>query len=246
MEKERKEAKSAEEKETPSQDASTEAKNTDVKEGEPSQKDEGVEGEVEIDGKKYSKSELGTIFKKANDFDGIIEKNRLKKLNAEKAEKQEEDDKKNDKVNVDELIEKAKEEGRKAAMEVIGHVKKEDYDAKIKVAYSEFIDANKWADDDNRFSEISKHFKPDGADTKEKLLSRLEIAAQMAFPEEYKKNQEDKIKSKLLAEESSINNGDMGGSSSTKDNFEKNKKYTPEQARIASLCGNNPDDVYKD
>jgi len=230
--------------ETAGQPNSSDEKKTASQVDETTQKKEG-EGEGQYEKITLSKEEFEKLTKKATDFDGIIEKQRLKKL-AEKEQSQKKEDngeeKKSETVTLTkEEIEKMVEEKASA---ILSDNKKGSYEENLKGAYNEFIKDHKWADTDEIITSISKNFEGNVNFTKEQILSGLEIAAAKAYPQEYKNSLENKIKSKLLAEESNINAGDGGTGVSTKKDF-SGGILTPEQIRMAERCGNKPDEVYK-
>jgi len=187
---------------TPSQDGSPAGNKDQAPVVEPTQKIPETEEQVTI-----SKAEHDKLTNKANDFDGIIEKKRLEKLT-----KQPDDviPIKPEALTGDEVIEAAKEAAKEVAAQAIQQSQAGLYSSNLQVAYKQFVDNNKWADDDEVITKISDKFKSEGALAVEDLLARLNMAAQNAFPKEYQQSLEDKATAKILADQSAIDVGDGG------------------------------------
>jgi len=213
MENENKGVETKEEDLTSNQDAPTgEAK--DSQKVEDTQSDD--EEKVTI-----SKKEWEDKVKRADDFNRSIELKRLSKLGNKEV-------KSDDDENFQEEINQLREE--------INNFKTESYNSKLSEAYREFISTNKWTNEDATFDKIKENFKTVGTETKEELLSKFNIAAQTAFPVEYQKHLEDKIKAKVLSEKFADNSG--GGVSTDGTMHKDNKQKTKEdemKEKMASL-----------
>lgn len=246
MPEEKKEVETTEEKKTPDQSASADEKKSADQEEETSKKTQEGEEQAE-EWTPPTKEQWEKVQKKAQDFDGIIEKKRLEKLSKKEAKPEEKSGEESEedkaKQTAEEIIENARKVAEQTALEILGKARKEDYETNLAGAYKDFLKENPWADSDEVISNISKNFNPTGIVKKEDLLAKLEIAAQHTYPAEYKKVYQDRIRAEILAEESLINAGEGGGAGA------KGKgpapKYTPEQAEMARRSGNNPDEVYK-
>lgn len=184
-----------------------------------------------------SKKELEAIQKKAQDFDGIIEKRRLEKLNKKETviptEKKEGEPKENAETLTREEAEKiAEEKAQQAVQEALRKERLGEYSKNLESAYKKFVETNKWADQDSVHAAISEKFNAGGAISEEELLVKLNKAAEDAYPAEYEKAREDKIRAKVLAEANTINAGNGGGGASEPKNF-INIQITDEDRKIA-------------
>ena len=140
-----------------------------------------------------SKEEFEKLNKKASDFERSIELKRLAKL-------QELPENKN--VDEDEV------KGKLSLLEgELASMKAAQYNNSLREAYKEFVKEYPWTDSDEVFSKIKENFKADGADSKDELLRRLKSATQIAFPTEYEKHLEDKIKARVMSDSSIVNGG---------------------------------------
>ncbi len=194
-----------------------------------------------------SQEEFEKLQKKATDFDGIIEKQRLQKLQKKEAvvtTATETDEEKKEEVevslkNIDKIVEQKMQE----KMQELGQQKTDDL---MRDVYKEFIKENPWADSDQVIETISQRLDTKGATTDVQLRARLDAAAQMAHPIEFKKSYEDSIRRKLLADQDALNAGDGGGGGGS---IRKDGKgvvnITDRQREIAIKSGNNPEEVYK-
>jgi hypothetical protein len=146
-----------------------------------------------------SKKELEDLKKRALDYDRSIELKRLKKLE-EKGEFKTPEDK--DELNS--RIEKIEQE--------LTAQKANTFNSNLTEAYRAFVSDNPWANDDAKFDKIKENFNSVGTETKDELQLKLKIAAQTAFPTEYEKHLEDKIKSNLFKDKSNMNTNSAAGS----------------------------------
>lgn len=188
-----------------------------------------------------TKEEYEKIRKKATDFDGLLEKQRLQRLAGKEEEKKEE--KKEEATVID--ANAIKEIVAQQVQSALSGINKTKSDESLKDVYREFIQDNPWADNDEVIADISKNFQRGDVVEKDQLRAKLNVAAQSSFPGEYNKALEDKIKAKLLAEQSTIDAGDAGGGGSAVNKGDETKKApTPEQIAFAKKCGNDPSKVY--
>jgi len=239
MEEEKKTEEKVEEK-TTVQDGSPEEKKSDDQPGDTGKRDEGHEDVVlfEKDGKKYTQKDLETLERKSRDFDGILEKRRIEKLLGKDEKKNEPSDDTKDEKKTFSLGEVEKLVDEKVAG-VVQKIQTESFNQNFTEAYRDFIKEHPWASDDNVFDGIKKNFSSSGQSTKEGLLTRLKLAAQNAYPDQYLKIVEERAKSKVILEEREINGGDGGGGTSVKKEHEEdiNSKATKEDKEIAASMG---------
>ena len=174
-----------------------------------------VEEKVEL-----SKAELERLQKKAGDFDGLVEKQRLAKLQKSEVTP----------VGDDEVKQKLEEISTE-----LNSLKAEKANDNLTEAFKEFSKENPWAVIEERFfNEISKDFSTDGLKTKEELVSKLRAITISKFPNEYSTHKEKEIKSKALAEAALINAGGGSGPSNNEAARTDNKK-TEEDLRRERL-----------
>lgn len=233
LEEEKKESNEEEVDKTTVQSDSAEEKNdTDQQEDDTSQKTDDQKDEETVT---LSKKELETLRKKATDFDGIIEKNRLAKLAGKdkSKEKTEENSDEYSGLSPEEIIEKAKEEARLIVSQTLAESKKAEYEGNLSTAYREWLTDNKWADKDDVIEAISGKFSPSSSVTVQDLKKQLDKAARDAFPDEFEKAYTSRIKAKILAEEGNIDAGDMGGGTTTKTVGAGAKSISKEDQKIA-------------
>lgn len=141
-----------------------------------------------------TKEEFEKLNKKASDFENSIELKRLAKLN--------EREQPTKSVDEDEV------KGKLSALEnELSSLRASQYNNNLREAYKDFVREYPWTDSDEVFSKIKENFKVDGADSKDELLKRLKSATQIAFPTEFEKHLEDKIKARVLSEGGHSNNG---------------------------------------
>jgi len=222
------------EQKTPIQNNPTDEKNNQNQEEDTSHKNEGTEEQEEV---KISKAEFEKIQKKAKDFDGIIEKQRLEKLRKPK-ESENSEPEKIDQAKLEEIIE-AK------VSEKLGLRNQAEYETNLTEAYRDFIKANPWADSDETIASISKDFSGQGAVSKSDLLVRIGQAAERVYPAEYEQSKIARIKSQVLAGEHNIDAGDTGGGGASRaKQLEHKKTLTAEQLELCRKSGNKPEDVY--
>lgn len=161
-----------------------------------------------------SKEEIEKLKKKAADFDGLVEKQRLAKLN-----------KQSEAPKTDEAILKQLEENN-ARLAIL---EKEKADNALTEAYKEFTTEMPWANGDEYFDKISADFSGEGLTKKEEFVSKLKALAISKFPAKFAEYEGNKLKAKVLAEASNINAG--GGSSATNNEIAQNanKQKTDEE-----------------
>lgn len=172
-------------------------------------------------------SELDKLKKKAADFDGLVEKTRLSKLN-----KKEETPKTDE-----ELKQRLDEINNKLSL-----IEKEKADNALTEAYKDFITEMPWANSDECFDKISQDFSPEGLTKKEEYISKLRSLAISKFPDKFSAYEEQKIKSKVLADAANINAGNGSGASNNVINNSSNKQKTEQelmQERLGSLLRRN-------
>ena len=168
---------------------------------------------VEVKKVEVDETELAKLKKKAEDFDGLIEKNRLAKLN--KSEKKD--------VAPDEVINKI------AELEAeVKSFKADKINDNLKDAYVEFTKEFPWANGDEYFNKISENFDASGLTSKEAIISKLRATTISLFPTEYSTHKEKEIKSKVLAESTKINIGGGSANGSDPSALDVNKQKTEE------------------
>ena len=177
-----------------------------------------VEEKVE-DFAPLSKEETEKLLKKANDFDGIIEKQRLDKLSKKEPEK-------NNEPN-DEISKKLAE-----LQAEVNSFKVDKSNESLGDAYKEFSRDFPWANSDEYFNKISEGFSMDGLSSKESVLAKLKATAINLFPTEYTQHEEKKLKSKILAENSKIALGGAGSSSYEIKNIEGGNNEDPHLVKL--------------
>lgn len=217
-------------------------KDTEAQVEETTPKNEGEQEEevlFERDGKKYTAKDLETLEKKANDFEGILQKERLAKLN--KAKKQEAkkdveggDSEKGDNEKTFSLEDVEKMVADKVNQALSNH-NTNQFNENLQGAYSDFIKENPWANSDEVFNGIQEAFDPAGKTSKEDLVLRLKLAAQNAYPEQYLKFIEEKARGKAKLAEDAINAGDGAGGVGVKKEHKADAKsqLTKEEIEIA-------------
>lgn len=178
MAEENKEAKQDVVEDTTNQPAPVEEKNT---EGTPVDTPEVPEEEKVT----LTKKELESLKKKADDFEKSIELKKLMKLQERGEIKTDAGD------DVKDEISKLREE--------LSAFKTQSFNTNLSEAYREFVKENPWANDDTKFDKIKENFASVGTETKEELFSKLKSAAQNAFPNDYEKHLEEKLKAKILS-----------------------------------------------
>ena len=115
-----------------------------------------------------SKKELETLKKKAEDFERSIELRRLAKLERQAKEKEGQGEAKADEIaSLQSQIAELKE------MVAIGQTTQRNLI--LRDAYREFINDNKWADNDEIFAKISENFKSDMLLQKMMLLNSSKL-----------------------------------------------------------------------
>lgn len=177
--------------------------------------------------------EYQRLKKKAEDFDRSIELKRLSKLEKKSGTTTTELPK--------EIIEKLNEMEQK-----IASIATAKQNSNLTEAYKEFVKENKWADSDEVFSKISEAYNGDNspANSKEELIKKLERAAVNVDPIQYRKSIEDRVQSRIMADNQNISAGNIGGGSGNGKTMVSSKKLTAEQIELAKKCGNDPTKVY--
>jgi hypothetical protein len=220
MENENKEVENKEVDTTTNQPASTDETKTEEKKGDTLE----VPSEETVT---LSKKELDDLKKRALDYDRSIELKRLKKLE-ERGEFKTPESK--DELNA--RLETLEQE--------IAAQKANTFNSGLTEAYRSFVNDNPWANDDAKFDKIKENFSAVGTETKEELLAKMKLAAQTAFPTEYEKHLEDKIKAEVFKDKA---NSNPGGSAAPATNLHKDtKEKTAEdkmKERMASLFNQN-------
>lgn len=187
---------------------------------EPTQKnEEGQEDEVV----QLSKEEYEKLKKKADDFEGIIAKRRLEKLNKS-------NEAKNNESSVD--PEDIKEIIRESVQSEFQKLNQKMYEENLTQAYKQFISENQWADNDEVISKISEAFNPGDSLTVNHLVNRLKMAAQNTFPEEYEKAQRAKIEKEILAQKNNISAGDISSGVGQSSFVEKDKNQQKSERKF--------------
>lgn len=147
-----------------------------------------------------SKKELETLKKKAEDFERSIELRRLAKLERKAKEEEGQGEAKADEI--DSLQSQIAE-----LKEMVATGQTTQRNLILRDAYREFIDDNKWADNDEIFAKISDNFKSDSVTSKDDAIKQLKIIAATQFPNEYESHISAKAKAQALAEASNIKTG---------------------------------------
>jgi hypothetical protein len=184
--------------------------------------------------KEIDVQEYDLLRKKAADFDGMVEKQRLAKLAKKDAPKNTKPQ--GEAIDMEAVIAAAKEEAARAADERIQEINRSTYETNLELAFRKFTNKHKWANSDEYIDKISQNFKRNSALTVDELVTQLDKAALENFPGEYTKSIEDSVKSRVLAEDSNIKAGGSGTSASVpaKDTVEVDtSRATHEDIRIA-------------
>lgn len=224
MEDEKKDANEEVEEKTTEQDGQPDETKSDDQPEDTGIKDEDQKEEevvFEKDGKKYTAKDLETLEFKAKDFDGIIEKRRLAKLGKKEepiVETPEKKETEGEGLGDKETFSKEEVQAlvRGEVAKVAANLNTETYNQNLKEAYNGFLEDNPWANSDDAFAKINEHFSTPADISKESLAQSLKLAAQNAFPKEYSAAIEERIKSKVLLEERTIESGDGGGGATYK------------------------------
>lgn len=161
------------------------------------------------------KLKLEKLEKKATDFDGLIEKQRLAKLEKKEQKPIADDDVQN------KLAELQAE---------VNSFKAEKANDNLKEAYQEFVKECPWAVSDEYFNKISENFSADGLTSKEGIIAKLRATTINLFPVEFSQHKEKEIKAKVLAEAASINAG--GGSGNGNNDAAKGKEIIDPLAKL--------------
>lgn len=178
-----------------------------------------------------SKKELETLKKKAEDFERSIELRRLAKLERQAKEKEGQGEAKADEIaSLQSQIAELKE------MVAIGQTTQRNLI--LRDAYREFINDNKWADNDEIFAKISDNFKSDSVTSKDDAIKQLKIIAATQFPNEYESHISAKAKAQALAEASNIKTG--SGSSGGGVNPQAKGDMSEEEKMSAKFMKNFP------
>jgi hypothetical protein len=202
---------------TPNQQGPADEKNNGNQEGVTSQKNEGNQ-DNESEKVEINKDEYEKLKKKSQDFDGIIEKQRIEKLS--KKEIKPSENKGDENVSEEKIAEIVKSQ----VDQKMAEVNKVIYEDNLKVAYKEFVKENPWADSDDIIGKISDKFSSDGSLSASQLRIKLERTAEDLYPEQVRKAREDRIKSQLNVNNQQITAGDISGGASDKGNENNDKK----------------------
>jgi hypothetical protein len=165
------------------------------------------------------KSQLEKISKKAADFDGLINSNRGKKMLDKLKAKQPEDDDgageyRQPEVDIEEVSAVAARVAEETANKILLSGRQDEFKQNLNSAYDEWIAENPWANDDGVMQDVISNLRPATSAKKEDLLNELDRAALLAHPRLYKESIENKIKSKILVEQSRIDVGSGGSAPS--------------------------------
>lgn len=211
MENENKESKQEVVDKTTNQNAPTDETKTEEKKGDTPEvpSDETVT---------LSKKELEVLKKKAEDFERSVELKRLAKL-----EKKETPESKNELATRLETLEQE-----------IAAQKANTFNSGLTEAYRTFVNDNPWANDDEKFDKIKEKFSAVGTETKEELLAKMKLAAQTAFPTEYEKHLEDKIKAEVYKDKA---NSNPGGNAAPATNLHKDTKEKTSEDKMKERMG---------
>jgi hypothetical protein len=179
-----------------------------------------------------SLKELELLRKKGADFDGIIEKQRLAKL-AKRETHVEKTETDNENIDVDAIIERAKNEAREETHKIIQDNNRQTYDENLAQAYRQVKANHKWIDDDEIIANISKEFHPGSSLSVADLAKRLEVTAANLYPDQYKSSLESTIKAQVLAGNQTITTG-AGSSTGTQPPHKDNEvAVSKDDQRIA-------------
>ena len=220
------ESKKEEVEETTNQSDSTDENKDKNQEEDTSQNNEDSK-EQEDEKVTLTKSELEKLQKKAKDFDGIIQKQKLEKFKKTE-QKEKKDDSDNKETDEEKIARLAKEEVQK----IFQQERAGTYEKNLGEALGDFLKENEWANNDGIIDKISENFSSDGAVSREDILVKLKNSARDNFPTEYEQSLEMKIKAKILAEKSNIDTG-AGGGSSEPNNKVDTTNATAEDKRLA-------------
>lgn len=211
MENTNKEVENKEADTTANQPASTDETKTEEKKGDTPEvpSDETVT---------LSKKELEVLKKKAEDFERSVELKRLAKL-----EKKEAPESKDELATRLETLEQE-----------IAAQKANTFNSGLTEAYRTFVNDNPWANDDEKFDKIKEKFSAVGTETKEELLAKMKLAAQTAFPTEYEKHLEDKIKAEVYKDKA---NSNPGGNAAPATNLHKDTKEKTSEDKMKERMG---------
>jgi len=209
MKEENKESKQEVVEETTNQTAPTDETKTEEKKADTPESPE--EEKVTL-----TKKELEDLKKRADDNNRSIELKRLKKLEERGVIKTDVSD------DVKDEITKLREE--------LSAFKTQSFNTNLSEAYREFVKENPWANDDSKFDKIKENFNSVGTESKEELFSKLKSAAQGAFPEDYERHLEEKLKAKILSSKT-IDNSNGGASSAEILHKDTNQKSPEEKMK---------------
>lgn len=174
-----------------------------------------------------SKEEFEKLNKKASDFENSVELKRLAKLGQQQPE--------NNLAGEDEI------KGKLSSLEnELASMKANQFNESLREAYKDFVKEYPWTDSDEVFSKIKENFKAEGSGSKDELFNRLKSATQIAFPTEFEKHLEDKIKARVMSDGKLLNNGGSAPSADIlhKDNPAKTEEDLRKE-RLGSLLRQN-------
>ncbi len=166
-----------------------------------------------------SKEEMEKLQKYKTDFNGLVEKQRLAKLNSKPT---------------------PSGEGQEAVLEAIGNLTEQVNEIKganktnnSTAAYQEFIKDHPWANKDEVFDAISSKVDISNLSTKEEIKAAFEKEALSSFPDKYKEYLEGKARSEVLADEANKGAG-AGGGDGAGNYFAKDTKSKEELEKEAT------------
>lgn len=188
-----------------------------------------------------SKEEYEATLKKANDFDGMVNAKRAAKL----AKKEEKDNAGAGNQVIDEdtkeaILEKAREEGRKAGIEAANQ---QQFNSNLQPAYEAFVKAHPWANKDEMLDKIRNNFTPGNITGIKDITAALENAAEKTYPNEFRQAKEDSYKKKAMADQANIDAGDGGGEGGQPGAGSQapSRKLDPEEEKFANAFGIKPE-----
>lgn len=178
-----------------------------------------------------SKTEFEALQKKAKDFDGMVEKKRLEKLNKREQPATPEGQEAPDFAEI----------ARREAQRVLDEANRPIFEDNLKEAYADLIKEHPWANSDDVMAVVSERFKPEGHITKSHLLARLKNALETSYPDKYEHQREANIRKKIMADQSNIDAGDGGGDGGERKDTEKAAPLSEEAQKFYDAMGVPPE-----
>lgn len=166
--------------------------------------------------------EIALWKKKAEDFDGMVEKQKLSKLNKQKP---------SDGEGLSEQIVQLQQE--------VANLKQNHNESILTQGFNDFKSKLPWAVTDEFFNEISKEFSAEGLSTKEEIAKKLEAITISKFPEKYSDEFKKNVEKKALAEAANISAGN-GGAPSNNQLAKGQEKIDPLEALKKRMASNLP------